>query len=278
MTSIKSYVDSISESIDFYFEKRDQRVMYWPMMERPHEMFYVVFAYYAFVVIGKKVMANQKPFDLKYPLIFHNLILCLISAYITIEAARQAYINDYSLMCNPVDYTERGIGMAKVLWLFYFSKYIELMDTVFMILRKKFDQVSFLHVYHHSSIIMLWFIGINWTAGGDAYLSATMNSLIHTLMYGYYTLAALKIDVWWKRYLTQLQLLQFVINLGSSLYAIYYDCPFPRWMFYAMIIYMMSMLFLFGSFYLHTYIQKGRRGPRPSSKSSSSTTTTKKLQ
>ncbi|EFA83001.1 GNS1/SUR4 family protein [Heterostelium album PN500] len=272
-TYVKEYVDFLVERYDYYLARRDERVMHWPFLNRPNEMLYLIAAYLVFVVVGKKIMANRKPFDLKIPLILHNLILLLISIYITIETAYQAYINDYSLMCNAVDYSDKGIGMAKVLWLFFFSKSIEMMDTVFMILRKKFDQVSvgrftthinlyqitlvtnFLHVYHHSSIFFLWWIGANWTPGGDAYFSAMINSFIHVVMYGYYLLAALKIDVWWKRYLTQLQLIQFIINLFSSIYVLYNDCPFPHWMFYGMIIYMFSMLFLFGAFYSKAYIR-----------------------
>lgn len=34
------------------------------------------------------------------------------------------------------------------------GRYIELLDTVFMILRKKNQQLSFLHVYHHT--LILW--------------------------------------------------------------------------------------------------------------------------
>ena len=35
------------------------------------------------------------------------------------------------------------------------------------ILRKKDNQISFLHVYHHSSVLMLWWIGAKWIAGGS---------------------------------------------------------------------------------------------------------------
>ncbi|GAM19933.1 hypothetical protein SAMD00019534_031080, partial [Acytostelium subglobosum LB1] len=251
---LQTQITKLQTDYEYYLTLRDVRVMNWPLLNRPNEMLYLIAAYLVFIFIGKKVMATRKPFELRYPLLAHNFILLLISLYITLESAYQAYNNGYTLMCNAVDYSDKGIGMAKVLWLFFFSKSIELMDTVFMILRKKFDQVSFLHVYHHSSIFILWWIGMNWTPGGDAYLSSMMNSFVHTIMYTYYLLSSLKIEVWWKRYLTQLQLVQFVINLGSSIYALSNDCPFPRWMFWGMIIYMVSMLVLFGSFYLQAYI------------------------
>ena len=41
------------------------------------------------------------------------------------------------------------------------------MDTIIFILRKKNDQVSFLHVYHHATMFSLWWIGVKWVAGGQ---------------------------------------------------------------------------------------------------------------
>lgn len=35
-------------------------------------------------------------------------------------------------------------------WWYFFSKIVELLDTVFFVLRKKQSQVTFLHVYHHA--------------------------------------------------------------------------------------------------------------------------------
>ena len=38
---------------------------------------------------------------------------------------------------------------------------------MFFLLRKKNSQVSFLHVYHHTTMVCLWWIGIKWVAGGQ---------------------------------------------------------------------------------------------------------------
>lgn len=59
------------------------------------------------------------------------------------------------------------LQIAAALWWYYVSKGIEYLDTVFFILRKKFNQISFLHVYHHFTMFTLWWIGIKWVAGGQ---------------------------------------------------------------------------------------------------------------
>lgn len=129
--------------------------------------------------------------------------------------------------------------MASVIWWYYFSKIIELLDTVFFILRKKNNQITFLHVYHHSTMVPLWWIGVKWYAGGSckcshhpkwkwklislslslfslAFFSAMLNSGIHVLMYSYYFLSAfgpaVRPFLWWKKYLTMMQLVRGVCN------------------------------------------------------------------
>jgi len=42
-----------------------------------------------------------------------------------------------------------------------------MIDTLFFVVRKKNNQVSFLHVYHHASMFSLGWIGVKWVAGGQ---------------------------------------------------------------------------------------------------------------
>jgi elongation of very long chain fatty acids protein 7 len=55
--------------------------------------------------------------------------------------------------------------MARAVWLYYMAKIVELLDTVFFVLRKKNSQVSFLHLYHHSLMPICAFIGVKYFAG-----------------------------------------------------------------------------------------------------------------
>jgi elongation of very long chain fatty acids protein 4 len=42
-----------------------------------------------------------------------------------------------------------------VFWLFYVSKVFDYFDTLVIILRRKWRQLSFLHVYHHITIFLV---------------------------------------------------------------------------------------------------------------------------
>jgi hypothetical protein len=81
-----------------------------------------------------------------------------------------------------------------------------------MIFKHKFAQVSFLHVYHHSTILPYWWLIVRTTPGGDAWLTAFLNSGVHVVMYSYYLLAALRV--------TSVLLLFFFSSFFSGLQAL----------------------------------------------------------
>jgi len=125
------------------------------------------------------------------------------------------------------DISTTHTGAAYVVWVHYCDKYLEFFDTIFMVLRGKTQQVSFLHIYHHFTIAWAWWIAMCCFPGGDAYFGALLNSMIHVLMYSYYTLSLLKIRCPWKKYLTAAQLGQFVTVNLYTFAAIYFWCYEP---------------------------------------------------
>ena len=132
-----------------------------------------------------------------------------------------------------------------------------MLDSVFFVLRKKTNQLTFLHIYHHSTMFCLWWIGVKYVAGGSSFLGAMFNCGVHVLMYLYYFLAACGPSVrkflWWKKYLTMIQMAQFVFALIMGLNAIRVGCDFPMWMQYSANAYMVSFIVLFSRYYYHEY-------------------------
>ncbi|VDP92252.1 unnamed protein product [Echinostoma caproni] len=101
------------------------------------------------------------------------------------------------------------------LWLFHISKLIECLDTVFFILSGKLRLVTWLHVYHHSTMIPYTWVLAKWIPGSQAFNLVLTNGSVHVVMYTYYALAALgpawRKYLWWKRYLTILQMVRLRI-------------------------------------------------------------------
>lgn len=163
-------------------------------------------------------------------------------------------------------------GTSFAVWVHYCDKYLEFLDTYFMVLRGKMDQVSFLHIYHHTTIAWAWWAGVSLYPGGDAYFGALLNSWIHVMMYSYYALSLLKIKCPWKKYLTMAQLVQFTSVVVYSMFSIM-KVPTDEkdWRHYTANAIqdgeMISLFFLFSQFYKKSYGSKKRtQAPSTSSK------------
>lgn len=227
-----------------------------------------VVTYLLLVWILPKVMKNREPFQLTNLLVLYNAAMTLLNLYICVEVIISTTAAGYSYSCQKLDTSNdpKEVRIASVLWWFYASKFMELLDTMFFLLRKKNVQVTFLHVYHHTTMVCLWWIGIKWVAGGQSFLSAMINSMVHVIMYAYYGMSAvpsLKKYLWWKRHLTQFQLIQFCVLLCHGVVSLRVKCDYPLWMQYALIGYMISFLVLFSNFYIHAYFAKKRRKHGP---------------
>ncbi|KGL85958.1 Elongation of very long chain fatty acids protein 4, partial [Charadrius vociferus] len=238
----------------------DPRTDPWPLVHSPLPVTLLFASYLFLVALGPFYMRQRNPLKLRGLLIAYNLAMMTLSSYMFYEVRRQDWLlvlDNYSYLCQPVDYSrsELGMRMARVCWWFFFSKVIELLDTVFFILRKKQEQVTFLHVYHHGTMLFNWWSGVKYVPGGQAFFIGMLNSFVHIFMYGYYALASLGPKMhrylWWKRYLT---IMQLVINsMCSSLQFRVSECPFPDGFNIAVFLYILSLIALFLHFYYRTY-------------------------
>jgi len=189
-----------------------------PMSTRFHVVGAVTI-YLLTLVVLTKVMAKREAYKLKSLLAVHNLTL---SAFSLVGLGALLYLmipiwisrGTHSISCDPNrDIYGRG---PVVFWfyLFYLSKMYEFLDTVFQVLRKK--SLQFLHVYHHCVTLMLcWVTIVEGNPMQWADISA--NLFVHVIMYYYYYISDKGIVVWWKRYITTIQIIQFIWDLGWHL-------------------------------------------------------------
>lgn len=136
-------------------------------------------------------------------------------------------------------------------------KLVDLLDTVFFVLRRKQNQITFLHTYHHMSVVVLALLYVRFTFSENVPILAFLNSLVHVFMYGYYFLAGLGPEMqkrlWWKRYITTMQLGQFVILFVAMCITLVFNCNVNKLTSVTTIFYVSYFLFLFGRFYKRTY-------------------------
>jgi hypothetical protein len=186
----------------------------------------LVVGYLVFITAGSKVMSGMKPFDLRLTLAGWNLFLCVFSfvgmiktmPYLLGSVMSQPY--EQTVCTLPVESWGNGTTGLWVM-LFIYSKIPELIDTVFIVLRKK--PLIFLHWYHHVTVLLFCWSAYSTRAGSGLYFVA-MNYSVHALMYGYYCLQALGVcPKSFPAYLITLsQILQMFIGTGVCVSCWYY--------------------------------------------------------
>lgn len=161
-------------------------------------------------------------------------------------------------------------------WFYFFSKVIDLLDTIFFVMRKKQNQITFLHVYHHTitaffswgylkfapgELFLLW-IRLTTTkfyeiSGEQGVVVGLLNSFVHIVMYFYYMVSAMGPEyqkyLWWKKYMTKIQLIQFVLILSYMISISAKNCKMSQGLTYFFVINASIFLYLFLDFYRKTY-------------------------
>lgn len=151
--------------------------------------------------------------------------------------------------------------MANGCWWYFFSKFTEFFDTVFFVMRKRYDQVSTLHVIHHGLMPASVWWGVKFTPGGHSSFFGFLNTFVHIIMYTYYMLAAMGPQMqkylWWKKYLTVIQMVQFVLVMVHAFQLLFKnDCNYPIYFAYFIGAHAVLFYFLFSNFYKRAYMKQ----------------------
>ncbi|KAI8324274.1 hypothetical protein GQ54DRAFT_75673 [Martensiomyces pterosporus] len=156
-------------------------------------------------------------------------------------------------------------------YLFYVSKYYELIDTVIIILKGR--KASLLQIYHHAGVILIMYYA-NYYASAASVFIVWENAGVHTVMYTYYALTVLGINPPGKQYLTSLQIFQFLFGQAFILvYLCLPNCQSPQqrsWL-WIMMSYLLPLIYLFVQFFAKTYKKGGAKNaatgePKPQTK------------
>eukprot|EP00919_Chromeraceae_sp_WS-2016_P063391 GHVR01149828.1.p1 GENE.GHVR01149828.1~~GHVR01149828.1.p1 ORF type:complete len:280 (+),score=28.15 GHVR01149828.1:32-871(+) len=152
-------------------------------------------------------------------------------------------------------YEVERVELASLTWYFFISKAVDFIDTIFIIVRHKWRQLSFLHTYHHFSTFILFWVANRTGYDGDIWFSVVVNSFVHVVMYGYYLACSFNIQIprVLKMAITNLQRVQFVLMVSQSVLMLWYKAAFPHRVTYLYLSYVTSLLFLFTQFFRREY-------------------------
>lgn len=254
-------METINHKLNTYFESwigpRDKRVQGMLLLDNYPPTFALTVMYLLIVWLGPKYMKDRQPYSCRGLMLLYNLGITLLSFYMCYELFTTVWHGGYNFFCQDTHSApEVDNKVINVLWWYYFSKLLEFMDTFFFILRKNHYQITFLHIYHHASMLNIWWFVMNWIPCGHSYFGASLNSFVHVVMYSYYGLSAIpaiRPYLWWKKYITQLQMIQFFLTMCQTACAAIWPCGFPMGWLYFQISYMFTFMVLFSNFYIQTY-------------------------
>lgn len=169
------------------------------------------------------------------------------------------------LSCMMPVMQRSAIGMVELnlSYAYYLLKIADFADTVFFVLRKRHNQVSFLHVYHHIMMAVFVFVYLRYLPGGHGTILALLNLTVHAVMYFYYFISALrpelKQSLWWKKYITQAQIVQFLLLFLHFAHALFdMKCEYPKVGLAFPVIQAIIMLVLFSDFYYKVYLRPNK--------------------
>ncbi|KAJ6218883.1 hypothetical protein RDWZM_004695 [Blomia tropicalis] len=240
--TLKPQERSLGNTIDywlntFWYEYGDKRTEEYPLMTTFRIPLAITLSYYFIVLYaGPRMMKHLK--------------LLIFSNY-------GRYLFDVDL--NVTNRMElNNLDKLPYFWFYLISKYVDMLDTIFFVMRKKQSQITGLHVYHHSMVPTFGWIYFRLRPFNNSpCVFALLNTPIHTIMYAYYGFAAfgphMQKYLWWKRYITQIQIFQFILLFLYSVYFVTYQTGAPVFYICDMFFQTTLYLILFTRFYLRTY-------------------------
>ncbi|KAF8203660.1 elongase of fatty acids [Pholiota molesta] len=219
-------------------------------------------------------MKSRQPLKLTTLFQIHNVILSSGSALLLalmLEEILPVVWNRglYHAICAAEAWSPR---MEFYYMVNYYFKYLELLDTVFLALKKK--PLQFLHVFHHSATALLCYTQLNGKTS-ISWAVISLNLAVHVIMYYYYYATAGGARFWWKKYLTSMQIGQFIIDLVIVYFGTYERMAFKyfpglphisncagseRAAIFGCAL-LTSYLFLFINFYFQTYKKPANKKP-----------------
>ncbi|XP_014735322.1 PREDICTED: elongation of very long chain fatty acids protein 3 [Sturnus vulgaris] len=177
---------------EYDFEKNFNHLAARKWMEENWQKSFIISIIYFILIFGiQHFMKERRAFNLRAPLVLWSFSLTVFSiiasyrvwkqmAFLLLNKGFKQSVCSRSIFVHPVS----------KLWMYLFalSKFVEMGDTLFIVLRKK--KLIFLHWYHHFLTMIISWYGYQVMMTGMGW-NAALNLSIHSVVYSYYTVTAM---------------------------------------------------------------------------------------
>ncbi|KYN40507.1 hypothetical protein ALC56_05452, partial [Trachymyrmex septentrionalis] len=234
----------------------------WPLVSSPYPLMLITFGYMYFVLYaGPRLMKDRPPYELRTFILIYDVIQILANLWFVKQHVSYGWFSEYFFICRPSNSNSvNAMKLFNLVWWLIFLKLFDYVETCVFVLRKKQNQVSGLHVYHHvSNLIFLWYY-LKYILDERGTFISLINCAVHVIMYIYYFIAALGPELQQmispiKPLVTKLQMVQFIVIIVLLLQFLNSNCESPRGIVPIFIGNLFLFLYLFYDFYKKNYIK-----------------------
>ncbi|KAL1921031.1 uncharacterized protein VTP21DRAFT_11666 [Calcarisporiella thermophila] len=199
----------------------------------------------------------------------HNLALCIFSIIVCRGIKRglqeswshyEGRVHDWYCDTDKFLFERAYNSLGYWGYLFYLSKFYEIIDTVIILLKGR--RSSTLQTYHHTGAILCMWAAMNYMAI-SVWGFVQINSFIHSVMYFYFALTSIGLYPPGKKYITTMQITQFLVGIGIALSSVLIPkcvtAPGSRFAVWLNIAYLIPLTYLFFDFAIRSYGRKAKR-------------------
>lgn len=128
---------------------------------------FIIFGVYLWFVLkaGPQFMKDRKPFKLTQIVRVYNVFQVIACASYVTKMIKLKCTLDLIWKCSYGTIIGTEEEAYVVVWYLILLRLLELIETVFFVLRKKQNQVTALHVYHHISTVFIIWMFLKYSGG-----------------------------------------------------------------------------------------------------------------
>ncbi len=211
--------------------------------------------YLAVVFALREWMKNRVAYECKLVMRVYNLIQVGLSLYV--------FLGLLPILTRGKDWWNfSGVNtlnpdLHSYYQVFFYTKYFDFFDTLWIVLRKKDTQFSALHLSHHASVVMLNGSAFIFGFVDNFLIQALLNAFVHAVMYFHYFWTSLGYKNPYSKWITTIQMIQFfTCILCSFLLGSLGTTPLAFEIAVGSICYALYMIVMFGNFSKKKYVKK----------------------
>lgn len=243
-----------------FVELSVQETRDWLFVSSPYPLLLMTLGYLYFVLYaGPRYMKDRPSFELRSFILIYDMTQILANSWLVKEHLSAGWSSEFTLICRSrYSMSLNAMKLFNSCWWLMLLKFFDYIETCVFVLRKKQNQVSALHVYHHVSNVTFGWYYLKYILDERATFISLFNSTVHVIMYIYYFIAAWSPELQRmispiKPFVTKLQMVQFIVMIVVLLQFMNPNCEAPRGIIPIFIVNLLIFLYLFYDFYEKSY-------------------------